>query len=65
MNLPLLLLVTFLLGFVPTLGYQHWVRWRLRSASPRRNARWKRKADAERRPRRRRDRDAPRGGSGG
>lgn len=29
-NLPLLLLVTFLLGFVPTLAYQHWVRWRLR-----------------------------------
>ncbi|VXD02595.1 lipopolysaccharide assembly protein LapA domain-containing protein [Sphingomonas sp. 8AM] len=29
-NLPLLLLVTFLLGFVPTLVYQHWVRFRLR-----------------------------------
>ena len=29
-NLPLLLLATFLLGFVPTLAYQHWVRWRLR-----------------------------------
>ena len=29
-NLPLLLLVVFLLGFVPTLAYQHWVRWRLR-----------------------------------
>ena len=29
-NLPLLLLTTFLLGLVPTLGYQHWVRWRLR-----------------------------------
>lgn len=29
-NLPLLLLVTFLLGFLPTLAYQHWVRWRLR-----------------------------------
>jgi len=29
-NLPLLLLVTFLLGFVPTLIYQHWVRFRLR-----------------------------------
>jgi lipopolysaccharide assembly protein A len=29
-NLPLLLLVTFLIGFLPTLIYQHWVRWRLR-----------------------------------
>lgn len=29
-NLPLLLLVTFLIGFVPTLAYQHWIRWRLR-----------------------------------
>lgn len=29
-NLPLLLLLTFLLGFVPTLVYQHVVRWRLR-----------------------------------
>ena len=29
-NLPLLLLTTFLIGFLPTLGYQHWVRWRLR-----------------------------------
>lgn len=29
-NLPLLLLLTFLLGFVPTLIYQHVVRWRLR-----------------------------------
>lgn len=29
-NLPLLLLTTFLLGFVPTLVYQHWVRFRLR-----------------------------------
>ncbi|GAA4213831.1 hypothetical protein GCM10022253_05590 [Sphingomonas endophytica] len=29
-NLPLLLLVTFLLGFMPTLIYQHWVRFRLR-----------------------------------
>lgn len=29
-NLPLLLVSTFLLGFVPTLVYQHWVRWRLR-----------------------------------
>ena len=29
-NLPLLLLVTFLIGFVPTLVYQHAVRWRLR-----------------------------------
>ena len=29
-NLPLLLLVTFLLGFLPTLIYQHWVRFRLR-----------------------------------
>lgn len=30
-NLPLLLLATFLLGFLPTLGYQHLIRWRLRS----------------------------------
>jgi putative membrane protein len=29
-NLPLLLVATFLLGFVPTLIYQHWVRFRLR-----------------------------------
>lgn len=29
-NLPLLLLFTFLLGFVPTLAFQHAVRWRLR-----------------------------------
>lgn len=29
-NLPLLLLATFLLGFVPTLVYQHWIRFRLR-----------------------------------
>lgn len=29
-NLPLLLLLTFLLGFIPTLFYQHVVRWRLR-----------------------------------
>lgn len=29
-NLPLLLLATFLLGFVPTLIYQHWIRFRLR-----------------------------------
>lgn len=29
-NLPLLLLATFLLGFVPTLIYQHLIRWRLR-----------------------------------
>jgi lipopolysaccharide assembly protein A len=29
-NLPLLLLTTFLLGFVPTLVYQHWMRYRLR-----------------------------------
>lgn len=29
-NLPLLLLCVFLLGFVPTLVYQHWMRWRLR-----------------------------------
>ncbi|NTS64485.1 DUF1049 domain-containing protein [Sphingomonas sp. HHU CXW] len=29
-NLPLLLLLTFLIGFVPTLIYQHVVRWRLR-----------------------------------
>ena len=30
MNLPLLLLITFLIGFVPTLIYSHAVRWRLR-----------------------------------
>ncbi|MDR6789520.1 putative membrane protein YjdF [Sphingomonas sp. BE138] len=29
-NLPLLLLATFLLGFVPTLIYQHFIRFRLR-----------------------------------
>ena len=29
-NLPLLLLATFLLGFLPTLIYQHWMRFRLR-----------------------------------
>ncbi len=29
-NLPLLLLVTFLAGLVPTLIYQHAVRWRLK-----------------------------------
>ena len=29
-NLPLLLLTTFLIGFLPTLAYQHWVRFRLR-----------------------------------
>ena len=29
-NLPLLLLITFLIGFLPTLAYQHWFRWRLR-----------------------------------
>ncbi|WP_235532905.1 hypothetical protein [Sphingomonas sp. Leaf412] len=29
-NLPLLLVATFLLGFLPTLIYQHLVRWRLR-----------------------------------
>ncbi len=29
-NLPLLLLFTFLAGLVPTLVYQHAVRWRLR-----------------------------------
>lgn len=29
-NLPLLLLTTFLLGFLPTLIYQHFVRFRLR-----------------------------------
>ena len=29
-NLPLLLACVFLVGFVPTLLYQHWVRWRLR-----------------------------------
>jgi putative membrane protein len=30
-NLPLLLLVTFLLGLVPTMVYYHAVRWRLRN----------------------------------
>ena len=30
-NLPLLLLVTFLLGLLPTLLFHHAVRWRLRS----------------------------------
>ncbi|PZQ60736.1 MAG: hypothetical protein DI544_07260 [Sphingomonas taxi] len=29
-NLPLLLLTTFLLGFLPTLIYQRWMRFRLR-----------------------------------
>ena len=29
-NLPFLLLVTFLLGLVPTLLFQHVIRWRLR-----------------------------------
>ncbi|QNE31158.1 DUF1049 domain-containing protein [Sphingomonas sp. NBWT7] len=29
-NLPLLLLITFLLGFVPTFLYQRTIRWRLR-----------------------------------
>jgi len=29
-NLPLLLLVTFLIGFVPTMLYNHAIRWRLR-----------------------------------
>ncbi|KAK0340506.1 hypothetical protein LTR94_030230, partial [Friedmanniomyces endolithicus] len=29
-NLPVLLLATFLTGFVPTLVYQHWIRFRLR-----------------------------------
>lgn len=29
-NLPLLLLATFLLGMVPTFVYQRWVRFRLR-----------------------------------
>jgi hypothetical protein len=29
-NLPLLLLATFLAGLLPTLVYQHAVRWRLR-----------------------------------
>ncbi|MBS0285433.1 MAG: DUF1049 domain-containing protein [Proteobacteria bacterium] len=29
-NLPFLLLVTFLIGFVPTLIYQRAMRWRLR-----------------------------------
>ena len=30
-NLPLLLLVTFLVGLLPMLVYHHTVRWRLRS----------------------------------
>jgi putative membrane protein len=30
-NLPLLLLITFLCGLLPMLGYHHAVRWRLRS----------------------------------
>ena len=30
-NLPFLLLVTFLAGLLPTLAWQHAVRWRLRS----------------------------------
>lgn len=30
-NLPFLLLVTFLAGLLPTLAWQHTVRWRLRS----------------------------------
>ena len=29
-NLPLLLFVTFLIGFVPTMLYNHAIRWRLR-----------------------------------
>ncbi|HXH15422.1 MAG TPA: hypothetical protein VNJ10_04760 [Sphingomonas sp.] len=29
-NLPLLLFVTFLVGFVPTMLYNHAIRWRLR-----------------------------------
>ena len=29
-NLPLLLLITFLLGLAPTLLFQHVIRWRLR-----------------------------------
>lgn len=29
-NLPLLLLIAFLAGCLPTLAYQHWLRWRLR-----------------------------------
>ena len=29
-NLPLLLFVTFLIGFVPTMIYHHAIRWRLR-----------------------------------
>jgi len=29
-NLPVLLLFTFLVGFLPTLAYQHAMRWRLR-----------------------------------
>jgi putative membrane protein len=29
-NLPMLLLVTFLIGFVPTMLYNHAIRWRLR-----------------------------------
>jgi hypothetical protein len=30
-NLPMLLVVMFLIGFLPTLLYHHAVRWRLRS----------------------------------
>lgn len=30
-NLPFLLLVTFLAGLLPTLAWQHTIRWRLRS----------------------------------
>lgn len=30
-NLPLLLLITFLVGFVPMLGVYHAARWRMRS----------------------------------
>ena len=30
-NLPFLLLVTFLAGLLPTLAWQHAIRWRLRS----------------------------------
>lgn len=30
-NLPFLLLVTFLAGLLPTLAWQHTVRWRLRA----------------------------------
>ena len=29
-NLPMLLFVTFLIGFVPTMLYNHAIRWRLR-----------------------------------